>query len=251
MPTKRSDVHETGGTPHRGSDPLGYVRDPQTRKLLIDAEKAPIVVEMFERRAKGKSWADISHWAFAAHDHYYARATISTMLHNPAYLGHARQGDLVNEKAHKPLVSRKLWDEAHAARGTRPAFTGASRGLLLRGIATCANCGHKMVIGNSRGPGGTKVSSYVCRNLPCKKRAYARAAGRIDKLVTGQMLALLASAGANLTNPKASPADLVQAERDLAEAAYALDLFRSNKKAITTLGLDAWNELLEEYVVSA
>jgi hypothetical protein len=49
---------------------------------------------------------------------------------------------------------------------------------------------------------------------------------------------------------KNDPKELLKAENEYEEAQYALDTFKANKKAIVTLGVDAWNDLLEEYVIT-
>jgi DNA invertase Pin-like site-specific DNA recombinase len=236
--------------------PFGYERDPDTRRLVPDPDTAPIVNELFARRAKGRSWAQLSAWLEETHGIYKARETLRGMIHNSAYLGHARQGDVVNERAHEPLVSKRLWDAAHEATGERPTHTGASAHLLLRGLVSCATCGHKMVVGSMRGritsgnwKKGTrqKLPAYACRNLACNDHAYAKAED-IDQYVTSAVLELFSRA--TLKNEARDPRELATAEKELQDAEYALEEFKKNKKAIITLGVDAWNELLEEYVVA-
>jgi DNA invertase Pin-like site-specific DNA recombinase len=235
--------------------PFGYTSDPETRRLVPD-ERAHIVAELFERRAKGQSWRQLSKWVTETHGIYLAKTTLSTMLANPAYLGVARQGDLINPKAHESIVSRLLFDQAKAAKGSRPVHSGMSQNLLLRGIVTCGSCGHKMVVGNSRSATDpatgkrAKVPGYYCRNGACDAHAYVRA-DELDREVIDRLMTYLrrGSPAKVKTRTNNAPA-LTRAEKELEEAQYALDTFKSNKRAITTLGVDAWNELLEEYVLA-
>jgi site-specific DNA recombinase len=233
--------------------PFGYLRDPESRKLVPDPEKAPILVALFELRAKGLSWAQLSSWAQKEHGYYFARETIRGMINNVAYLGHARSGELINEKAHEPVVSKLMWDRAQKAKGKRPVHTGAAQNILLRGILTCATCGHNMVVGNTRGAKENgvrqKVPAYYCRNLACKDRAYVKALD-LDEYVTHALMEFLDSAEAKLRMKQNDPQERIQAEKDLEEAQFALDQFKANKKAITVLGIDEWNALLEEYVIA-
>lgn len=232
--------------------PFGYNRDPESRRLVPDPETAPLVVELFERRAKGHSWAQLSSWA-SEHGYYFARETVRGMVMNPAYLGHARQGTLINEKAHPAIIGRKLWESAQKAKGRKPVHTGASAHILLRGIVTCATCNHKMVVGNTQGAKingkREKVSAYYCRNLACQDHAYSKAQD-VDEYVTQSLLAFLSSADATLRNKDNDPKELIKAERELEDAELALTQFKANKKAISILGINEWNALLEEYVVA-
>ena len=168
--------------------PFGYIRDLETRKLNPDPDTAPIVVELFERRARGQSWRQLGGWLNEEHGLVKAPQTLRGMIENPAYLGVARQGDIVNEKAHPALVTRRLWNKANKARGRKPVHTGKSKNLLLRGIVTCGNCGHKMLVGSTKGKvvekgsdgwesaKREKVPTYACRNHACDAHAYANGA---------------------------------------------------------------------------
>jgi site-specific DNA recombinase len=231
-----------------GKIPYGYKRDVD-RTLVLDPETAPIVVQLFERRVKGQSWAQLSKWSMQEHDQYFARSTLSTMLKNHAYVGHATYGDIVNEHAHEPIISKLLFDQAQGAAGKKPVSTGRSENLLLRGIARCSSCGHALIINNSKGAKGQRFPIYHCRNLKCEDHANVRA-DYLDEYVVAHVLAFLSSAEATIKTKKNDPKELAKAEQELEEAEYALQQFKANKKAITILGLDAWNELLEEYVVT-
>jgi DNA invertase Pin-like site-specific DNA recombinase len=234
-----------------GKIPYGYRRDAETRKLVVDPEAALIVKELFERRAKGQSWAELSKWAVDVHGRYFARETLRGMMLNPAYLGHARYGELLNEKAHEPIVSRLLFDKAQKIKGRKPVSTGRSETLLVRGILTCATCGHKMVVSHTRGANRQSVSAYHCRNLACEARAFTQAEP-VDSYVVESVLELLRSSQASFkTKGKGMDAqELARAEKELEEAEYALEQFKSNKKAIIVMGVDDWNQLLEEYVLA-
>ncbi len=229
--------------------PLGYVRN-EDRKLEVDPQTSPIVVGLFVGRSKGMSWTELSRWALSEWDTYLARETIRAMIDNPAYLGHSRHGDMVNEKAHEPLVSLLVWDQAHKAKGKRPVRTGASQSLLLRGLVTCSTCGHRMVIANTLGrkrKDGTReqISSYKCRNLGCDDHSYIKA-DVLDQYVVHSLMGILSDA----TMKQGEEVDLSAAQKELTDAQYALDQFKSNKKAITILGLDEWNSLLSDYVTT-
>jgi DNA invertase Pin-like site-specific DNA recombinase len=236
--------------------PFGYTRDLATRRLEPDPTTAPIVAELFQRRASGVSWSQLTRWLLDTHGIYRNKSTLFTMIKNPAYLGVARQGDLVNERAHKAIVTRKLWEEANAAKGRKPAHTGRSKSLILRGLVSCGNCGHSLLVGQTRGKiieGNWKsgkresLSTYACRNQACDAHAYANAA-EADAIVSERVLGWLSKA--TVTFETVEPQQLTQAERDLEQAEEALERFRANKRAILILGDDSWNDLLAEYVMA-
>lgn len=233
--------------------PLGYKRDPETRRLAPDPERAPIVVELFEQRAAGRSWRQLSTWLRETHGLYLGKTTLSGMIANPAYLGHARQGEIVNMRAHEPIVPQLLWDRAQAAKGERPIHNGsASSRIMLRGLVKCASCGHVLLVGNTRtgkdeSGKRQKVPCYQCRYEHCDDKAGIRA-DRLDEWVVALVLVYLSDD--KLRTGGDNAAELAQAEKEYEEAAHALRVFKANKRAITTLGVDAWNELLEEYVVA-
>ena len=233
--------------------PFGYTRDPETRKLVPDPERAPIVVELFEQRATRRSWFQLCAWARETHGLHFAKTTVSWMVSNPAYLGHARSGDAVNVRAHEPIVSQLLWDRAQAVKGERPIHKGSpSTGILLRSLVRCATCGHTLLVGSSKsGKDATgtrrKIPVYACRYEHCDARA-AISAERLDEYVVGLVLDFLRKG--KVKTGSSNAAELALAERDHEEASHALRVFKANRKAITTLGVEAWNELLEEYVVA-
>lgn len=241
--------------------PFGYIRDLETRRLAPDPETAPIVVELFERRAKGHSWRQLNRWLMGEHGRHFAPQTLRGMIQNPAYLGVARQGKIVNERAHPALVTRRLWEKANKAKGRRPTHTGATKHLLLRGIIRCSHCGHVMLVGNTRGKvvkkgkdgwksaTREKIPTYVCRNLACNMHAYAQAS-EADEFVAGMVLDFLTDLDARQVNKTTDPQEIVQAERELEQAQAALDRFSRNRQALLILGEGEWNRLLEGYVVA-
>jgi site-specific DNA recombinase len=170
--------------------PFGYLKDEETRQLIPDPITAPLVRELFERRAGGESVTALMRW-LASEGYPMAKSTVGGMLVNQAYLGLSRQGKIRNESAHEPLVSREVFDRAQAARGVRPARTGAlASQTMLRSLCRCATCGSTMLVGWTHGRGGpdgkrTKKPAYHCQGQNaggCAKRAWIRA-GALDAYV--------------------------------------------------------------------
>lgn len=116
-----------------GTIPLGYARDPGTRRLVRNPDTAPVVAGVFERRAKGWSWVRLARW-IAEQGHPMSESGVRGLASNPAYLGQARYGGAVHENAHEPIVARSLWKRCQEKR--RPS---ARSGLLARRFCSRAS----------------------------------------------------------------------------------------------------------------
>ena len=234
--------------------PFGYKRNKE-RKLEVDPEAAPIVRDLFEHRADGWSWGRISTYATEKYDRRFPRSTVASMVSNRAYLGIAYHGDLENERAHEPIISQILWNKAHSVDSTKYVATGASRVLILRGIVKCASCGLTMRAGHRRGKrdesgNPTRVPTYQCRNNLCESPAFVSFATELDSFVSEAVRSYLRFASVEQRDKASDPLELRQAEEELEQMQDALETFKKNRKAIVTLGVDEWNELLTEYVVA-
>jgi DNA invertase Pin-like site-specific DNA recombinase len=136
--------------------PRGYSKDPETRKLVPNAE-AENVRWAFRARAAGTSIVDI------ARRLAFTPSGVRQLLRNRVYLGELRVGDCVNPAAHDALIDvatfeaaqRKISRPPHGPREGQQA-RAATGPALLAGLVRCAGCGHIM----SRG--ATKVPIYRC-----------------------------------------------------------------------------------------
>jgi site-specific DNA recombinase len=140
--------------------PVGYRRAGDGR-LEPDPETAPVVREVFRRRAEGTSWSDLC--AFLderlprENGGRWTRGTVTWIIQNRTYLGEARAGTVVNANAHPPLVARAKFEAARSKTGRLPRRENSS---LLQGIIRCAACGHTLT---SMSDGRRGYSNYRCR----------------------------------------------------------------------------------------
>lgn len=159
--------------------PLGYQRDPATRRLE-PGSRAADVRALFRARAAGASIRGLA----AAHG--LSASGVAGLLRNRVYLGEVRQGDTVNTTAHPPLVSRDLWLQVQHPPGVAPPTKHAE---VATGVVFCHGCGTRMTVG---GPVDHRV--YTCRGVRSGGACPARAAisvhvihGIVDTIVCGAL----------------------------------------------------------------
>jgi site-specific DNA recombinase len=151
--------------------PLGYGKDPATRKLVPDG-RASDVVWAFEARAGGEAVLRL------ADRLAMTPSGVRALLRNRVYLGELRVGEHVNSAAHPAIVSEELWDAAQRS-VPRPA-RAASAPALLAGLVRCAACGH--VMSRQR----TAAMVYTCHRIHSGGRCPRPAAigiGKLDEFV--------------------------------------------------------------------
>jgi DNA invertase Pin-like site-specific DNA recombinase len=137
--------------------PAGYRRQSDGR-LEPDPVAAPVIRELFLRRAAGASWRELCDFLderLPREQGSWTHQTVSSIVRRRAYLGEAHQGAVVNKDAHEPLVSRSEWEAAQS----RPAAARGKKGALLAGLIRCSGCGCVM----SRAADGARgYENYRC-----------------------------------------------------------------------------------------
>lgn len=129
--------------------PLGYLKDPATRKLVPN-DDAQLVVRAFRARARGASTSELCVMLGRS------PTAVRAMLSNRVYLGEVRQARHVNPDAHPAIVDGDLWLSVQYAEPRRPVRGDKAPGLLV-GLARCAGCGKAM----SRS-GAASRPTYAC-----------------------------------------------------------------------------------------
>lgn len=121
----------------RRQTPLGYVKDPRTRGLVVEPTAAGRVRKAFADRLAGKPVSTI------AGDLGMTPSGVRALLRNRVYLGELRVRSYVNVTAHEALIALDLFEAVQHARITRPPKR-SEHPALLAGLARCAGCGHVM-----------------------------------------------------------------------------------------------------------
>jgi DNA invertase Pin-like site-specific DNA recombinase len=125
----------------RRQTPTGYVRDPESRRL-VPSPDAPRVVRAFEQRGAGVSVSQI------ARDLGMTTSGARHLLRNRVYLGELHVGKHSNVEAHQALVTVDVWEAAQSSQ-PRPPRRAAAGPALLAGLVRCGSCGHVMSRGNA------------------------------------------------------------------------------------------------------
>jgi site-specific DNA recombinase len=203
--------------------PTGYRRGADGRLEPVETA-APVIADVFRRRAAGASWKELAGiLEDAGVVGPYASPTWTTgavrsIIENPVYTGQARSGQHRKDGAHPALVSAEEW---RAAQLTRPTVSPlrSPAGALLAGLLRCAGCRYVMKSDTITGRDG-KLRQYRCRGEHAAGRCpnpTSVLAHVVEPHVVAAFLAALGPDGV-LTRPASNRADITRARRVLAEA---------------------------------
>jgi site-specific DNA recombinase len=145
--------------------PTGYERD-EDRRLVPNAD-APVVTELFRRRAEGASWNELaSVLENAGVETPYGSlswtpGSMQSILENRVYLGEARSGEHVLPAAHAAVVDESTWRAAQRAKQRPSKRSGPT--TLLAGLVRCAGCRYALKPSRMKDRDGEKLLMYSCR----------------------------------------------------------------------------------------
>lgn len=135
-----------------GVAPLGYINRAfgGVNDIIPDPERAEVVAEMFNR-AGNEGWSGRRIKAWLDETSFTGRSgkllnvsQILAMLLNPFYYGEYQYPEGPDAKwykgAHKPLVSRELYNLVQQRRGVYKGVWG-SKTFAFRGLLKCGQCG--------------------------------------------------------------------------------------------------------------
>jgi len=129
--------------------PLGYLNDSRTKTIVVEKKKSKIVRLAFEKYTKGNMrLEDVA--IFLAKNNITTRTgkrisktKASFILSNPFYIGLFKYGGEIHEGKHKPIISKKLFDEAQKMLKLRgqPERKAKNEPQPFSGLISCASCG--------------------------------------------------------------------------------------------------------------
>ena len=134
-----------------GVAPLGYINRTfgGVSDIIPDPERAEIITEMFYKASQGWSGRRLKGWldeqgVTTRSCKSVPVSSLLAMLLNPFYYGEFQYPESADARwykgAHKPLISRELWDEVQQSRGTIKGIWG-SKQFAFRGLINCGQCG--------------------------------------------------------------------------------------------------------------
>ena len=171
------------GKNNGGGTPLGYLLDKKAQKLVIGPVTAPLVVEIFEKYADGKSVRSIvedfnTRGLKTKKGQPFNINSFSSLLKNRKYIGEYRYQDVVIEGGVPAIVPEDLFNrvqERMEKNRHAPAMAKAKEDYLLTTKLFCGTCGRLMVGESGKRRTGVMYHYYKCsgakRHLGCKRKA--------------------------------------------------------------------------------
>jgi DNA invertase Pin-like site-specific DNA recombinase len=215
--------------------PVGY-RLTRSGRLRPDPRIAPIITELFRRRAAGESLLRCSEFLegegvlTGKGNRGWSLSSLAKMMRSRHYLGEVYSGRYVKVGAHPPLTDRATWEA-----GQHPPNLRRHEQLhaLLAGLVRCASCRHVMTPRTSRPQGGTPCVNYCCRARHASGHCAAPScitASKLDPYVIEAALTIL-------RNRRRRPAVKLAAASSRAEAAVGdLARYRDNDGVAKVVG---------------
>lgn len=174
---------------------FGYRIDPVTRKYVIDTCEAAIVRDVFARYLSGETLNSISA--------YYGRLGVKTrrghtvgyswaknMIHNEAYIGVYKWGNVRNPAGIPPIIDRDTFELAQNCTKRRARAMYQYDDYPLTGKLFCGLCGKSMHGKSGKGKSGVKYRYYVCESDGGCRRRPVRA-DDLEDAIRKEILALV------------------------------------------------------------
>ncbi len=132
-----------------GLAPLGYLNDLRTHTLIPDPKRFKQVKKIFIDYSTGKySLRDLRESAISAgllsrSGNTLSCSTIQLALSNPCYYGAFKYNGELHEGKHKPMISRKIFEECQKVMKdkSRPKKRKLGHLHAFRGLLKCGECG--------------------------------------------------------------------------------------------------------------
>jgi Site-specific recombinases, DNA invertase Pin homologs len=173
--------------------PIGYWID-EDRHYQIDKTTAPIIREMFDMYANGKTLKEVTQFLNekgirTKQGNPYVVNSVTKILHNRKYIGEYWHGEMVNKKAIPPIVSKTIFNKVQA-RFEKNKRTPARRMThddyyYLTTKLICGDCDVFMSGESGTGRSGKIHRYYKCANAKRRRGCGRKAIGKewIENLV--------------------------------------------------------------------
>jgi len=160
--------------------PFGYVNNPKTRTIEPHPTLSKVIVRAFEEYAKGTHTLETLAEFLAElgletrHRTPLAKASISRMLTNRAYLGLVKHKGEYHEGRFEPILSATLFEAVQNVllRRAKPRKSKQRHDFSFTGLLSCGECGSAITAQFSRGKCGGIYRYYRCtkKNGVCSQK---------------------------------------------------------------------------------
>ena len=175
-----------GEWPHQA--PLGYLNDRNTRKIVVDKDKARHVIKSLEIYSTGKyTLLQIRNFLRendirSNTDKPISISMVQNMLTNHLYYGAMIYKGEYHLATHEPLISKKLFDkcqEVMSKRGKQKEIRKHNFAFL--GLMKCGSCGCSITAEKQKGH-----NYYRCtkKKEPCQEKHFLREENLIEQIKT-------------------------------------------------------------------
>ena len=138
--------------------PLGYINDRQTRSIIIDKDKAPLIRKTFELYATGNyTLAHLADTMSACgltgkEGKPMTAPRYECILQNPIYYGIILYSGETYEGTHEPIITKKLFDKCQEVKLRRGKPKKAQRYFVFRGLMMrCGECDRTITAETQKG----------------------------------------------------------------------------------------------------
>jgi site-specific DNA recombinase len=138
--------------------PIGYLNEPKLRTIVVDPAKAPLVKMAFELYATGHYTLDRLRDTLTAkglrsiNNRPMVSFRYQYLLRNPFYYGVFVLNGEMHEGAHKPLITKELFDAVQRVmQGRSKQNTVRLKYYVYRGLLRCEECGCGVTMETQKG----------------------------------------------------------------------------------------------------
>ena len=169
-----------------GVAPLGYLNDRNTRKIIPDPAKAPLIKQAIKLYSAGEiSLKGLAVWLNSKgvtnrNGQRLWSSQTHRLLINPVYYGAFLWNGELYPGNHTPLISKKVYDKNQTIlkNNLHGKFKHNLKNFIFKGLIKCAECGHPLTAENhtKHYKNGTKqtFTYYRCtkadRNIKCGQK---------------------------------------------------------------------------------
>ncbi len=228
--------------------PFGYRKD-EHKRFVIDPVEGPCVREIFRRRLAGQTWASIARWlndvkkVTPRRSARWTGDTVKQLARREVYLGVISKGDIRNEEAHEPLVSKADFLRAQDTFAKANGDTGAAETRhVLNGIIRCAGCSRLMSGRGYKQKNQPRIIQYQCKVHHTAGDCPSAANVNDSVILPYVEEQFFAAVGDVSAESRVETAELSEALTDEAAARDALNSYRDDLALQNMLGMDSFKD---------